>query len=58
MLSMASPRSAITSTTRSGGTPRISSTLAASQIRLSFGGFRICTLSFTSCIMSLSLDTT
>jgi len=33
MLSIASPRSAITSITRSGGTPRISSTFAASQIR-------------------------
>ena len=32
------------SITRSGGTPRISSTLAASQIRLSLGGFRIRTV--------------
>ena len=40
MLSTESPRSAITSTTFDGGTPRISSTFAASQIRLSFGGFR------------------
>ena len=58
MLSTESPRSAITSTTFDGGTPRISSTFAASQIRLSFGGFSTCTLSFTNCSMSLSLDTT
>src|SRR5437667_11599470 len=58
MLSMLSPRSAITSTTRSGGTPRISSTLAASQTRLSLGGLSTRTRSFTSCNMSLSLETT
>ena len=57
LLSIESPRMAITSITRSGGTPRISSTLAASQIKLSFGGFRMCTLPFTNCIMSLSLET-
>src|SRR5208282_4093087 len=58
MLSTASPRNAITSTTFDGGTPRISSTFAASQIRLSFGGFKTCTLSLTNCSMSLSLETT
>ena len=58
MLSMESPRKAITSMTRFGGTPKISSTFAASQIKLSFGGFSTCTRSFTNCSMSLSLDTT
>ena len=58
MLSIESPRSAITSTTRCGGTPRIFSTPAGSRIRLSLVGFRIETFSFTSCIMSLSDETT
>ena len=57
MLSTASPRRAITSTTFSGGTPRTSTTLAGSRMRLSFCGLRILTAGVTSCIMSLSPET-
>ena len=58
MLSIESPRSAITSTTFSGGTPSVSITFSRSRTRLSFTGLRIFTRSFTSCIMSLSFETT
>ena len=57
MLSTASPRRAITSTTFSGGTPSTSTTLAGSRIRLSFCGLRIFTVGVTNCIMSLSPQT-
>ncbi len=58
MLSIESPRSAITSITFSGGMPSVSITFSRSSTRLSFTGFRIFTCSFTSCIMSLSFETT
>src|ERR1035441_1500067 len=58
MLSTESPRRAITSTTRSGGTPRVASTPAGSRTRLSLVGLRMLTSALTSCIMSLSEETT
>ena len=58
MLSTASPRRAITSMTRSGGTPRTDSTPAGSRTRLSLVGLRMLTSDVTSCIMSLSELTT
>ncbi len=44
MLSIESPRSAITSITRSGGTPSVSITFSRSSTRLSFTGFSTFTL--------------
>ncbi len=62
MLSTVSPSSAIRSITFSGGTPRISVTFAASTIVSAFAPpdpvRKIRTPEFTSCIMSLSFDTT
>ena len=55
-LSVLSPISAWTSTTLSGPTPNFSATSGAA-IRLSFIGSNMVTVSFTSCMRSLSDDT-
>jgi hypothetical protein len=62
MLSTVSPSSAIKSITLSGVTPKISSTFLASTIVSAFAPpvpvRKIFTPAFTSCIISLSFDTT
>src|ERR1051326_6276497 len=62
MLSTVSPINAITSITRSGGTPRISCTRFASTITSAFAPpdpvRSVRTFFPTSCIMSLSFETT